>query len=201
MKALKQNAGSIFLCIFEAVVGILLLLDPVVFTTGIIIALGIVLLAVGIGSVIKYFRMEATEAAETQGLLKGLILIAAGVFCAFRSYWFIVTFPVLSVIYGIIILIAGLGKIQWTFDMLRMKKKKWFLAAISAVISIICAIVILKNPFTSSAVLWMFTGISLIVEAVFDVVSLIINTRKGKEDAGRTTEQPDSAKAEGNKTV
>lgn len=109
------------------------------------------------GSAIKYFRMEATEAAETQGLLKGLILIVAGVFCTFRSYWFIVTFPVLSVI--------------------------------------------LKNLFTSSAVLWMFTGISLIVEALFDVVSLIINTRKGKVDAGQTAKQPDSAKTEGNKTV
>lgn len=197
MKTLKQNASSILLCIFEVVVGILLLLDPVAFTTGIIIAIGVVLLAMGIGSTMKYFRMEATEASETQGLLKGLTLIVAGAFCIFRSYWFIITFPVLSVIYGIIILIAGLGKIQWTFDMLRMKKKKWFLAAISAVVSIICAIVILKNPFSSSVVLWIFTGISLIVEAVFDAVSLIVNIRRGKADAG----QPDSAKTEENKTV
>ena len=180
MKFLKQNAGSIFLCVFEAVVGILILFNPIAFTTGIIIAFGIVLLLMGIGSAIGYFRMEAAEAAETQGLLKGLILAAAGAFCAFRSHWFILTFPVLSVIYGVFILIAGLSKIQWTFDMLRMKRKKWFLAAISAAISIICAILVLNNPFTTSAILWMFIGISLIVEAVFDAVSLIVNTLKEK---------------------
>lgn len=78
---------------------------------------------------------------------------------------------------------------QEAIYMLRMKKKKWFLAAISAVLSIICAVVILRNPFSSSAVLWMFTGISLIVEAVFDVVSLIMNTRKEKADAGKTEEK------------
>ena len=107
-------------------------------------------------------------------------MVAAGAFCAFRSYWFILTFPVLSVIYGVSILIAGLGKIQWTFDMLRMKRKKWFLAAISAAISIVCAILVLNNPFTTSAILWMFIGISLIVEAVFDAVSQIVNTLKEK---------------------
>lgn len=107
--------------------------------------------------------------------MKGLILLGAGIFCAFRSYWFIVTFPVLSVIYGVMILTAGFGKIQWTADLLRMKKKKWFLAAISAAISVACAITILNNPFTSSAILWMFTGISLIVEAAVDLITLIMN--------------------------
>ena len=197
MKLLKQNAGSVLLCIFEAVVGILILFNPIAFTTGIIIAFGIGLLLMGTGSVIGYFRMDAAKAAETQGLLKGLILVAAGAFCAFRSYWFILTFPVLSVIYGVLILIAGLSKIQWTFDMLRMKKKKWYLAAISAAISIVCAILVLNNPFASSAILWMFTGISLIVEAVFDVVSLIINTRKKKPAAPLH----DFENTEDNKTV
>lgn len=201
MKGLKQNAGGILLCVFELVAGILLLLNPAAFTTGIIIAVGAVLLLMGIISVIGYFRMEAHEAAETQGLLKGLILIAAGAFCVFRSYWFILTFPVLSVIYGVIILIAGLSKIQWTFDMLRMKKKKWFLAAISAALSVVCAILVLNNPFTSSTILWMFTGISLIVEAVFDFVSLIINARKEKTDAKRTEMHPDYIDMEDNKSV
>ena len=197
MKALKEKAGSILLCVFEAVVGILLLLDPIAFTTGIIVSFGVVLLLMGIGSAVGYSRMDALAGAASRGLLKGLVLIAAGAFCVFRSYWFIMTFPVLSVIYGVSILIAGLGKIQWTFDMLRMKRKKWFLAAISAAISIVCAILVLDNPFASSAILWMFTGISLIVEAVFDVVSLIINTRKEKPAAPLH----DFENTEDNKTV
>ncbi|MGM9614764.1 MAG: HdeD family acid-resistance protein [Oscillospiraceae bacterium] len=201
MNVLKQNAGSIFLCIFEVVIGILLLLNPVAFTTGIIIAVGIVLFVLGLRDAIHYFRMEAAEAAGTQGLLKGLILSAAGLFCMFRSRWFIAVFPVLSVIYGLFILMTGFGKVQWTFDMLRMKKKKWFLAAISAVVTLLCAAVILKNPFTSSVVLWKFTGIFLIVEAVIDVVSVIVNTRKEKAEVTRTAGETGSAGTEETKTV
>lgn len=88
------------------------------------------------------------------------------------------TFPVLTMIYGIVVLIAGLGKIQVATDMFRMKRKKWFLPAISAAVSIICAAVILGNPFSTTIVLWMFTGISLIIEAVFDTVTLVVNTKK-----------------------
>jgi len=77
--------------------------------------------------------------------------------------------------YGVGVLSAGLAKVQFTFDMIRQKNKKWFFALIGAAISIVCAIIILNNPFATTAVLWIFTGISLIVEAVFDAVTLIVS--------------------------
>ena len=104
---------------------------------------------------------------------------------------FIVTFPALTIIYGVVVFLTGLGKVQLTADMLRRKSKKWFLAIISAVISIACAAVILNNPFTSTAVLWMFTGITLIVESVIDLVTLIISGKEqgaGKTDPGEDEE-------------
>ena len=99
----------------------------------------------------------------------------SGAFCVFKSHWFIVTFPALTILYGIVVLVTGLGKIQLTFDLIRKKHKKWFLAAISAVLSIVCAVVILNNPFTSTTVLWMFTGISLIAESIIDVITWIVS--------------------------
>lgn len=173
MKNLKNNISGIILCLFEIVVGILLLINPIAFTTSIIITAGIVLLIIGLISAIKYFRVDAEEAAARQYLVKGLIALLAGAFCVFKSNWFIITFPVLTLLYGVVVLIAGLGKVQLTLDMVRSKNKKWFLGIISALLSIICAIVILKNPFTSTTVLWMFTGISLIIESVIDIITLI----------------------------
>ncbi len=182
MKSMKQNANGIVLCLFEILVGILLLINPIGFTSGIIITAGIVLLVIGIISIVKYFKTDAQKAASGQMLVKGLAALLAGGFCVFESHWFIVTFPVLTIIYGIVTLVTGLGKVQLTVDLLRRKNKKWFFAAISAVVSIICAVVIIRSPFASTAVLWMFTGISLIVEAVLDVITLIV-TGKGKETA------------------
>lgn len=174
--------NGIIFCLFEIVVGILLLISPLGFTTGIFMTVGIILLLLGLITIIKYFRTEADKASTGQYLVKGLVALLAGAFCTLKSHWFIVTFPALTIIYGIVVLITGLGKIQLTFDMLRRKNKKWFLGTISALLSVICGIVILNNPFTSTTVLWMFTGITLIVESVIDVITLIVNGNEKTEE-------------------
>lgn len=182
MKILKEHANGIVLCLFELIVGTLLLINPVGFTSWIIMIAGIVLMVIGLVETIRYFKTSAKEAAVSQTLVKGLLSILAGGFCTFRTEWFIVTFPVLTIIYGVVILMTGIGKIQLTVDMLRQKNKKWFWAAINAVVSIISAVVILNSPFTSTAILWMFTGASLLVEGILDIVTLIAG-KKSEEGA------------------
>ncbi len=177
---MKNSFNSILLFFFEIAVGILLLINPIGFTTGIITGAGIILIIIGIVNIVKYFKKEAIEASMGQYLMKGLVALLAGVFCAFKSPWFIATFPALTIIYGIIVLITGISKIQLTADMIRQKSKKWFLAIISAIISISCSVVILNNPFTTTAFLWMFTGITLIVESVIDLITLIVSGKEKK---------------------
>lgn len=178
MTGLKGNFNGIIVCLFEILVGILLLIDPVAFTTGIISVAGIILLIVGVISIFKYFKSDAKLAALGQYLAKGLMALLAGLFCIFNSGWFIATFPVLTIIYGALVLVEGLVKTQLVVDMIRMKKKKWGFALVSAVLSIVCAYIILDNPFASVAALWMFTGIVLIAEAIIDIVTMIISGSK-----------------------
>lgn len=177
MSTLKRNLNGTVMSVVELIVGILLLINPVGFTSGIIVVLGVILMICGLVSVIKYFRAEPEDAAIKQLLAKGLAELLVGAFCSFRSHWFVVTFPVLTLIYGVVILFTGLTKIQWTVDMLRLKRKRWFLAMISAAVSIVCGVVIITSPFSSTAVLWMFTGVSLIVEAVFDILAAIFGNK------------------------
>lgn len=178
MKILKQNGSVIILCIAELVIGILLLINPIGFTSGIIIVLGIALLVNGLINTVKYFMTNAAEAARQQLLMQGLTALLAGGFCVLNPNWFIVTFPVIALLYGVAILVAGIGKIQMTADMIRLKINKWFLGAISALISIVCAVVIISNPFASTVALWVFAGATLIVEAVFDAIVLIVRLSK-----------------------
>ena len=165
----------------EVIIGILLLINPIGFTSGIIIAFGIVLMIMGISKAIKYFRTEPEEAAVSQILVKGLLMLLAGAFCTFNSHWFIATFPVLTLVYGVVILVAGIAKLQWTVDIIRLKRSKWFWMAISAAISILCGITVIMSPFSTTAVLWMFIGISLVVDAVFDMIGGIFGNREKRE--------------------
>ncbi len=183
MKFLKQHANSLLLCLFEILVGTLLLINPAKFTVAILTAFGAVLIATGIISVLSYFGSDPVEAASSQSLFKGLLALVAGIFCVARSDWFIVAFPVLAVLYGVVVLIVGLFKVQWTVDLIRMKLGRWGLPAASAVVSLICSVVILGNPFGAAVALWIFTGVSLIVEAVLDIISIfMISAASGRSE-------------------
>lgn len=188
MQKLKNSLNGTVICLFELIVGILLLINPIGFTTGIIIAAGIILMIVGLINVIKYFKVDVAEASMGQYLMKGLLALLTGLFCIFKARWVIITFPALTIIYGVVLFIAGLSKVQLTFDMLRKKNKKWFLAVISAIISIICSVLIINKPFVTTAALWIIIGITLIVEAVIDFVTMIFN-KKGNKSPEEESEE------------
>lgn len=180
MKNIKENFGNIIMSLGELLIGILLLIKPIGFTKGIIILVGTILLVLGVINIIKYFTTNVIIAIKEQSLSTGLIFSSLGLFCMFRANWFIATFPVLAILYGIIIFIVGLKKIQWSADLIRLKRKHWFIVGLSAITSIIFAIIVMNNPFSTTTLLWQFTGIILIVESILDVIALIFET-KNKE--------------------
>lgn len=188
MKTRNHTFSTILTAFFELLVGVLLLVDPVNFTSGILIAAGVVLGLLGIKTLVVYFFQKPEEAAASHGLLNGLVCLLLGLFLVFKSYWILATFPVLTVIYGVGVLITGLAKLQTAVDMLRLKKGRWYLAMIGAALSLCCAAVVLMNPFGTTAALWMFTGISLIVEAVLDLITAIFGKSKKAQAEPAETE-------------
>lgn len=184
MKNMSKNLNSIVMCVCELLIGILLLISPVGFASVIIIISGVVMAVLGAIFILKYFRTDAAEAAASHLLVKGMIIFILGAFCIFKSKWFIATFPIITMVYGAVVLVAGLLKLQFSIDMIRMKDDKWFWTAISSAISIICGIIVLYNPFAATATLWIFTGITLIVEAVFDVVAIFMSNLVREKDNG-----------------
>lgn len=179
---MKENLKGILPYLFEFVIGILLLINPEGFTKGIITAFGIALIIVSIICIIKYFKNEVQTASDKQYMLKGLLTLTGGGFCIIKSDWFILTFPAITIIYGIAVLIMALSKLQLTADLLRLNNKKWYLAIISAAISLLCAVIILNSPFATTKFLWIFTGISLIAESVLDIATYVICKKESKEN-------------------
>lgn len=171
---LGGRTGGLVACAIEIAVGILLLINPVGFTTGIIVAVGILIFIMGIVQLVRYFRQPVQLAGQNLSLMKGLMLMLVGGFCALNSEWFLAAFPVLSVLYGLTMLVGGVVKIQWMADLLRMHHPRWFMPGISALLYILLAVIVLVNPFSAAMAVWMFAGISMIVSAVVDGASLLL---------------------------
>lgn len=180
MDKVKNMIPHIIMCAIETVIGVLLFINPVGFTSGILIAFGVVMTCLGVLSIIQYFRRTPSEAMLKNELSKGIIFVLIGLFCMFRSKWFILTFPMLTIIYGILTLLMGVSKIQWAVDMLRFKQKYWFVAMLGSVLTTIFSILIIANPFTSTSILWKFIAVSMIIEAVIDLISIIFGSRQFK---------------------
>ena len=176
-RSIDRSLMNLLVCVAEILIGALLLLNPLGFTSTVLIALGILAAVLGAIRLLGYFRAPPERAAEGGGLVTGLVLLLAGLFCIFRWEWFVVTFPILTVVYGVLTLVNGLNKLQWAVDALRLHQRFWYVAMIGAVLTLLFAGLILINPFTSTAFLWTFIAISLIVEAVMDLFSLVLGRR------------------------
>lgn len=178
MNLLKERWPFLLVSLLEICIGIVLLIQPVNFTNIAIIITGILLIVRGFFCAVRYVRAEQKVAAKEQALSKALILLAAGMFFVLDSKWVLNTFSTPTLLYGVAILAMGFFKVQRTVDMLRAKNERWLWSCGSALFALAVGLVILWNPFGNINAVWTFTGISLLVESVVDLVSLFLRSKK-----------------------
>ena len=174
MEYLKAHLWQILLCVIEIVVGILLLIRPVEFTSGIIKAIGAVLLGTGAFYIIRYFRDDPEEAARKHDMFSGLLAVLIGGFCIFGNDWWLRAFPVLAAFFGLLQLLMGLMKAQTMFNALRAGIASWYVYAIAAGLALICGAISLAHPGVLAEGIWLFTGIALILQGLFDAACLVL---------------------------
>ena len=183
MRNFIKNFKNILLCLFELIAGLLVVINSKGFNKVIIIAAGFGLILIGLLQVIKYYRADPKAAAQKNFLMKGLLLLSIGCFCAFRPNWFLNVLPSFSFALGVCVFVIGLTKIQKAMDMVRMDQKQWYYAFIGAAASLACAATILNEPNPSKKFLLIFTGIILIFIAVADAAVLVTSIYPKKPKA------------------
>ena len=177
MKFLRENWSSLLMILFLIVVGILVLVNPDLYTTIIIRVVGVLLTLLGIYDIVKYFRSDPMEAAKGSGFYSGVMMVTAGGFCIFSLNTLKSVFPMMAVLYGIFQIVLGYRKLQHMVDALRMKLPLWWLQAISAGISLLFGYLIALNSGMTLMSIWVFTGITMIIEGVFDAASMFVTFR------------------------
>ena len=188
MEKFRRISGKLIICACEAAVGVILLVNPEGFTKIMVTAAGILFCVLGALAGIRYFRTEPEDAALTQDLTKGLVALSVGFFLIYRADWIMNSFMPVTVFYGIAALLTGVVKLQWTVDMIRLKRGLWQSSAIAAVLSIIVAVIVFASPFKARKTLWTVTAIVLIVAAIVDGVAAVtsqIERKKEEKDRER----------------
>ena len=181
MKFLKTYWPAILTSLFMVAVGVFLLVDPEGFTISVIRLGGLLFLVLGVYDIIRYFSADPMEGMKGTGFFSGLMMIAGGCFCFFKTGWILNAFPVLAVIYGIFQILIGFRKVQRLVDAVRLKMSGWPLIAISAAVTMVFGCWIVLNPGMAWISVWKFTGIAMIIEGVLDLVLIIMQSRMIEE--------------------
>lgn len=174
---MDREMTNLIICIGEVVLGILLLLNPIGFASAVLMALGVLLAVMGLARLVSYWRTPPELAARGGGLVTGLIFLLAGLFCFFRWRWFVVTFPILTTVYGILTLLNGLNKLQGAVDLWRLKQRYWYVTMAAAGLTLLFGVLILADPFSTTVLLWRFIALAFLAEAVLDLVGLVLGRR------------------------
>lgn len=157
--------------------GFVLVTMPELSTDIICAVLGLTAILFGLLRILFYFRRSIEIGIAGQGLARGLILIAAGLLVLLKPQ---VPASVLPVILGFCLIAGGLFKLQLASDLMRMQYPRWFLSLIASGLLLILGVLVVANPFSTAVVLMRFIGFAMILEAVSDILSIILLSRARK---------------------
>ena len=137
--------------------------------------LALVTYAVGWQQVIKHLPLTTAYANKAVTVVSGIVLLVCGVFCLLRPE---VIQGLLTVIFGVFLVIDGMVTLQDGIDCARAKLGGWWVLAALAVITIALGCVILFGKFDS---IMLLAGISLIVDGVFDLIATLAFSKRVRE--------------------
>ncbi len=176
-KQWTMTSSGITAIIFYVVCGLLLLILPDLTIHIVNYALAIALCIAGIAFVASYMRTNVLEGLMGLRLTAGLLLIFVGI-----SLFFAPTFllELLPFVWGLSLIGGGFAKVQIGVDLKRMNDPQWWMVLIGAGISIVLGAFAVIKPLFVVQVITQFVGISLLVEAGLDLLTLVVLKKKVK---------------------
>ncbi len=161
--------SSIITSIVLMALGLLLIFESeaTIFTISYII--GGILIALGGFAIINFIRHASnTDNHYNLDIIYGVVTIILGVL--------IITNPqaiasIIPIVLGIGIIISSCTKMQYAFQLRSNQDNLWKATMIISVVSTICGIILLFNPFKAAVGITKIVGVFIIIYAVLDMAS------------------------------
>ncbi|MBQ7548846.1 MAG: DUF308 domain-containing protein [Clostridia bacterium] len=152
------------------VLGLLVAIFPETSRSVIGYVVGAVLTALGIIRTIMYFTESKFQIVGSFALVQGTVLLVFGIYFLVKPE-FLAT--IMTAIFAVILIVGGVMKIQYAVDLLRFKFRYWWIELIIAALMIVLGIITFANPFEAEKALMIYVGISLMVNGILDIISIL----------------------------
>ena len=157
--------------------GIMLIMKSEATIITISYVIGGILVALGVLAVIKFIQGTNKENKNELDIVYGVVTIILGVL--------IITHPqaiasIIPLVLGVAIVISSSTKLQYAFELKANNNSLWKATMIVSIISTLCGVLLLFNPFKGSVVFTQLVGGFIIAYAVLDIISTMTIRRNFK---------------------
>ena len=151
--------------------GLVLAVNAEGFIKSITVAIGVVLLLIGVFPVIDYFRYRKEGLGASVGLISGIFSIVCGLMLLINEDLLMILIPVFI---GVWMIINGINKIQVSFEIKDLGEKSWVITFIYSILIMVLGGYFIVNPISGATTVTSFIGIVLCIYAVLDIIDCVI---------------------------
>ncbi len=209
MEKLMQKffRSSLVTSIVLMILGVLLILQSEVTIITISYIIGTLLIALGAIAIIKFVKNVNSITREDLDIVYGTVTIILGVIVIYNPE---AIASIIPIIIGIGIVISSATKLQYAIELKENLSSQWKTTMIISIISAICGVILICNPFKGAVVIMQIIGGFIIVYSVLDIISTITikknvtaihNALDGKVEDVEVIEETEAKKKEQDKTV
>ncbi len=134
-------------------------------------ALAVLLVVIGAVFIISYFVKKERTFVISGGLVAGIIIAAIGGWIFINPGTFTDFIPKL---FGIFILVSGLGNLWQTISLIRYKSRAWWISLIIAIGTVAIGGYLLFNPTNAKEIAVTLIGAFLIVDGATNLINAIL---------------------------
>lgn len=158
------------------VLGLLLFFKSSVTLMGISYIFGGLIIAIGVLAIVRFISNNHSDISNQLNIVYGIICIISGIFFIEKPE---IIGSIIPVVMGIGIIISGSLKIQQSFNLKSLNSSYFFWSFVTALLSLICGVVLLFNPFKGAVIITKVIGIFLVMYAILDICNTIVLKKSG----------------------
>lgn len=152
------------------ILGLLLFFKSAATLMSISYVIGGILIACGVLAVLR-FVTQNTDVFNQLNIIYGIVCILGGIFFIKEPE---IIGSLMPVFLGITIIVSSSLKIQQALILRSFKSSYWLGSLITALLALICGVILLFNPFTGAVVITKVIGLFLIIYAILDIINTVL---------------------------
>ena len=166
----KFIKSSLLSSVGLAILGILLFFQSELTIVSISYVIGGILVALGVLAILKYINNLHKNIKNELDIVYGIGTIILGIMVISNPKTIASIIPFLL---GVMIVISSAAKLQYSLELKKNDNNLWLSTMILSLITLLCGIMLIFNPFSGAEFITKVVGILLFIYAVVDIVSTI----------------------------